>query len=239
MLLWYYYTMEKLCIYDGIQSFITSSKEEVKIFIKNNNIINLLYELKEKNDPSINIGVLDHADYKEPASHFLRGDTGIEESLCANSELYKIITSEAMSEYYKYNKKHLNKGMYLDRGFYIAKAKFNNGYTFDIVGATAPNKKSNCIIYPNFTIEENDEALKNRIDFLLSVAAANHIDIYVISSFGCNVYGQDINEVASIFKNFLMGKYKHAFKEVYFTDGKDENYQGWKKVFEDQYSSPR
>lgn len=223
--------MHYLKIYDGIQPVNSSNKEEVRVFVKNSSIIDLLYLLRKEKGDKINIAVLDHACYKEPAPYFLRGARGIEEDLCANSELYNTLTSEEMSEYFKYNKKHLNRGIYLDRGFYISEAIFNNGDAFNIIGATAPNKKNGCTQYHKFTEEENYEALKNRIDFILSIASINNTDIFVMSSFGCNVYGQDILDVSSILKELLETKYKYCFKEIYITDEKDDYYKVWEKVF--------
>ena len=53
-----------------------------------------------------------------------------------------------------------------------------------------------------------------------------------MSSFGCNVYGQDILDVSSILKELLETKYKYCFKEIYtLLMKKDDHYRVWEKVF--------
>lgn len=53
--------MNYLKIYDGIQPVNSSNKEEVRVFIKNSSIIDLLYLLRKEKGDKINITVLDHA----------------------------------------------------------------------------------------------------------------------------------------------------------------------------------
>ena len=87
------------------------------------------------------------------------------------------------------------------------------------------------IRYKRFTDEENDEALYSRLDFILSIAAVNNVDVLVMSSFGCNVYKQDIKKVSSCLKKLLFNKYKNVFKIVLITDDKNANYNVWKNSF--------
>ena len=220
--------MAKIKIYNEIQKTASGSKETT-ILVEGKNIVDALYDI-ERINPNLNIAVLDHVCFKEPAPMFLKGYSGIEESLCQNSELYNILTSIDMANFYKYNSKNLNKGLYLNRGFYIEDVKFNNGKTFNIIGATSPNREMQ-IRYKRFTEIENDEALYSRLDFILSIAAINNVDILVMSSFGCNVYKQDINKVSSFLKELLLNKYKNTFKTVLITDDKIANYNVWKSTF--------
>lgn len=182
--------------------------------------MNLLFSLYKRGKKT---AVLDHACYKEPAPYFLKVAKGVEETLCAHSNLYKLLTGE-MKDYFKYNAKHKNRGLLLDRGFYISDVEFEyNGEKapFDVVGATAPNYKF-ARQYKAFNKEENTKALYNRIDFILSVALKENVDVLIIGPFGCSVYGQSIEEVASIFKELLSNKYSSSFESVYFnTDNKD------------------
>lgn len=87
------------------------------------------------------------------------------------------------------------------------------------------------IRYKRFTEIENDEALYSRLDFIFSIATINNVDILVMSSFGCNVYKQDINKVSSFLKELLLNKYKNTFKTVLITDDKIANYNVWKSTF--------
>lgn len=220
--------MAKIRFYNEIQRIKTGLKDTT-ILVENKSIIDALYDIEKSNQDS-NIAVLNHACYKEPAPMFKKGYSGIEESLCQNSELFDILTSNDMVGFYKYNSKHLNKGLYLNRGFYLEDVKFNNNKTFNVIGATAPNREMS-IRYKRFTDEENDEALYSRLDFILSIAAVNNVDVLVMSSFGCNVYKQDIKKVSSCLKKLLFNKYKNVFKIVLITDDKNANYNVWNNSF--------
>lgn len=214
--------MANISIYDGIQTF-NSRDKYCQIIVSHNDLINQMFLMHENNKK---IAVLDHACYDKPAPMFPLGYSGVEESLCAHSDLYSILCND-MRDYFRYNAKHKNNGLYLDRGFYIENLKFtynNQSLTFDVVGATAPNYNYGRR-YHKFNQQENSVALFNRIDFLLSVAAINYVDILIIGPFGCSVYGQSIDEVASIFMELLGNKYQTCFEKVCFNTDKYEFYK--------------
>ena len=188
--------MSDFIIYNGVQSFDNKKEKNTDFLLTENELMSQMFAVHKSNK---NIAVLDHADYKQAASHYLLGAQGVEETLCAHSNLYDILTNE-MGDYFKYNRKHLNKGLYEDRGFYIKDVEFSyqeQKAKFNVIGATAPN---NAMQFKKFTQEENEKALFSRIDFILSVAALNNVDILIVGPFGCSVYGQKIEKVVTIFK---------------------------------------
>ena len=213
-------------IYNGVQP-TPSLNKKIEIVVTNKELIDLMLEVSSIEGKK---AVLDHACYDQPAPHFLLGDTGVEETLCKYSDLYNVLTTDQdMISYFDFNKKHKNGGLYLDRGFYIGDLDFEykgNSFKYDVIGATAPNKYR----YRKFSDEDNTRALKNRIDFFFSIAASNKIDIFIIGAFGCNVYNQDINEVVSIIKELLNGKYAKAFRKVYFNTNKPAQYEVAKQL---------
>lgn len=212
--------MSNFIIYNGIQTFNSRKEKNTVFLLTENELMAQMFAVYEKGK---NIAVLDHADYKQAASHYLLGAEGVEETLCHHSNLYDILTKE-MGDYFKYNRKHLNKGLYEDRGFYIKDVEFfynNQKATFNVLGATAPN---NAMQFKKFTQEENKKALYSRIDFILSVAALNDVDILVVGPFGCSVYGQKVESVITIFKELLTNKYANEFEKVYFNTNKHTFY---------------
>lgn len=214
--------MSIIHIINGVQSFPIRNKN-CEIVVSKNDLIDQMFLLYKENKK---IAVLDHACYDKPAPMFLKGYEGIEETLCAHSNLYNTLNND-IKDYFKYNKKNMNHGLYLDRGFYIENINFEykgKVLPFDVIGATAPNY-SYGRRYKKFSKDENSIALFNRIDFLLSVAAINYVDILIIGPFGCSVYGQDITEVASIFKELLTNKYRHCFEKVCFNTTYEAFYQ--------------
>ena len=68
---------------------------------------------------------------------------------------------------------------------------------------------------------------------VLYVAAKNKVDNLILGAFGSGVFGQDGKEVAQIFKDLLLGKYKGIFKEVDFAilPGGNENLNAFQEVF--------
>ena len=219
--------MSDFIIYNGVQSFDKKDKN-TKFLLTENELMSQMFSIIGKGK---SIAVLDHADYKQAASHFLLGAQGVEETLCAHSNLYEILTNE-MGDYFAYNRKHLNRGLYEDRGFYIKDVEFsyeNQKAKFNVIGATAPN---NAMQYKKFSQEENEKALYGRLDFILSVAALNNVDVLIVGPFGCSVYGQKIEKVVSIFKELLANKYAKAFEKVYFNTNKDDFYLRVTKLFD-------
>jgi uncharacterized protein (TIGR02452 family) len=162
------------------------------------------------------ICILNFASYKNPGGRFIDGSFAQEEALCHASNLYNVLG--AFSGYYEENRKKLNKGMYLNRAIYSPEVLFFGGHAridlptaipsgllmvpFDVLTCAAPNF-SVARRYGNFTKEENSEALRSRIRFILSIMSENQVDTAILGAFGCGVFAQDPYEVATVFKEEL------------------------------------
>lgn len=144
--------------------------------------------------------VLNFASYKNPGGMFYNGSSAQEESLCHESFLYNVL--EEHKDYYEWNKKHLNKGMYLNRALYSPNVLFqHNGQEkyVDVLTCASPNF-SVALNYGNFTPEENQQALVSRINFIKAILADNDIEVAILGAFGCGVFKQDSANVARLWK---------------------------------------
>lgn len=165
---------------------------------------------------------------------FLQGSRAQEECLCHKSTLFNVL-SKFKDNYYVENRKDLNGGLYRNKALYSPNVYFR-GYNVirfcDVITCAAPNY-SVVQRYGHATKEENSEALKSRIEFVLNIAKENEVENLILGAFGCGVFGQDAAEVAQIFKDNLENKFKNVFHKVIFAipQGKDGNYEKFKEIF--------
>lgn len=177
--------------------------------------------------------LLNFSSHKNPGGMFLNGSKAQEECLCHESTLYNVL-SGFETDFYEWNRKHLNKALYVNRGLYspdIMFVKDNKELQCDVITCAAPNKSA-AQKYQNVSDDVNTKELRSRIQFVLDMADENHVSTLILGAYGCGVFGQDPYEVASIFKEFLNSKNYH-FKTVIFgiPKGKNDNFEAFEKVF--------
>lgn len=183
------------------------------------------------------VAVLNFASYKNPGGKFIEGSSAQEESLCHASFLYNVLA--ACSVYYAWNNDHKNKGLYTNRAIYSPDVLFQkdkNERCCDVITCAAPNITPSRKYNWGVTNEENTEALKSRIKFVLDIAADKKVETLILGAFGCGVFGQDAEEVANIFMDYLTTTHK-MFKKVIFAIPKGfhtENYDKFEKVFKER-----
>lgn len=88
--------------------------------------------------------ILNYASYKHPGGYFLGGSPAQEEALCHESNLYPILLSFD-NTYYAWNKKNLNRALYLDRALYSPDVVFEKGgkqKKADVITCAAPNYRT-------------------------------------------------------------------------------------------------
>lgn len=176
--------------------------------------------------------VLNFASYKNPGGMFINGSKAQEECLCHESFLYNVL--KEFPKYYEWNNKHKNKALYLNRALYTPNIRFEHGDKVeycDVITCAAPNFSA-ASKYQDVTRQENNCALINRIQLVLDIAMDNNVGTLILGAYGCGVFGQDPNEVATVFKNLLeTGHYN--FDEVIFAIPKDnnKNYTEFERVF--------
>ena len=184
---------------------------------------------KECNGP---MAVLNFSSYKNPGGGFIGGSKAQEECLCQESCLYNILTEFAPS-FYEWNRQHNNKTLYLNRGLYVPKVVFckeGNTVLCDVITCAAPNKSA-AQANQKVSDQENTEALKSRIRFVLDIAKENHVELLILGAYGCGVFGQDAREVAGIFKEYLSTTHK-CFRKVIFAipKGRDNHLEVFEEV---------
>ena len=213
-------------VYTPDSVFKDTEKVNQKVYITNLDSVSavLKYNGNKK-------AVLNFASYKNPGGMFIKGSKAQEECLCHESFLYNVLKEE--TDYYNWNNQHKNKALYLNRALYspdVIFVKDNKTTTCDVITCAAPNKIA-AQNYQNITNEENTEVLKSRIEFILNIARENKVDTIILGAYGCGVFGQQTEEVAEIFKNYLQ-KYK-CFKTVVFAIPKDKfnHLDRFRKVF--------
>jgi uncharacterized protein (TIGR02452 family) len=158
--------------------------------------------------------VLNFASYKNPGGMFINGSSAQEESLCHESYLYNVL--KECDRYYEYNRKHMNRGMYLNRALYTSDVLFiHNGKRryADVLTCAAPNY-SVALKYGSFSAEENDDALVSRIKFVKDILADNDIEVAVLGAFGCGVFKQDAIRVAKLWRENGMPVEKVIFAVI-------------------------
>lgn len=177
---------------------------------------------------------LNFASYNNPGGGYLSGMRAQEECLCHYSALYPILKRFDCS-YYAWNREHKNKGMYLDRALFTPGVPFIKEDTVfcDVLTCAAPNYSVGRR-YGSFTSADNSLALKQRIKFLLSVAACSSCEKLILGAFGCGVFENNPHEVARLFLTELKADFDGCFQEVVFAipDPEGPNYKAFEKVFE-------
>ena len=175
--------------------------------------------------------LLNFASYKTPGGMFLMGANAQEEAICHESILFNVL--KEFPDYYTWNNLSKNRALYLDRAIYSKNILFLKDYEkfrADVITCASPNKKA-AQQYCNVTNEENYVVLKQRIEFVLKLAAINKVDTLILGAFGCGVFGQNPTEVATIFKEYL-NEYPYVFDKVIFAiPNKDSaNYLAFNEV---------
>lgn len=214
---------------DTITEIIVEDIDSVSAIMK--------YGSKKGND----VAVLNFASYKNPGGRFIDGSKAQEECLCHESFLYNVLKEH--QDYYDWNNERKNKALYLNRALFTYNVLFiKRDDVFDpskeafmncnVITCAAPNKTA-AQKYCNVSDETNTKVLKDRIKFLLDIAKCHEQKTLILGAYGCGVFGQDPEEVANIFKEYLTTTHK-CFEKVIFAvpKGNNENLSAFEKVFE-------
>lgn len=194
-------------------------------------------------DAKLKMAALNFASYKNPGGMFMNGSKAQEECLCHESNLYNILYA-FNNTYYMWNNGHKNKALYLNRALYTPEVLFmgsladgnkeNKEIPCDIITCAAPNYSA-AHRYQGVQKQENIEACRSRIRFILDIAAENKVDTLILGAFGCGVFGQDPVDIAIIFKEYLFSVHNNRFKTVIFaipeSNGHENNLHYFRSVF--------
>ena len=189
-----------------------------------------------------NIGILNFASFKYPGGMFLKGSSAQEEALCHESNLYETLKFFNNTYYsaniYKCKMNPTINSTYLDRGIYSSNIMFlrenKNVINTAVITVAAPNiRNADAIILEKF----NTVALSNRIKFVLDIAETENLKTLILGAFGCGVFRQNPEEVAYLFKEYLLSE-KYNFTNIIFAipDSNSKNYKAFVKVLKDSLS---
>ena len=143
--------------------------------------------------------ILNFASYKHPGGYFLGGSSAQEEALCHESNLYPILLAFD-DTYYKWNREHLNRALYLDRALYSPEVIFEKDEEqkiADVITCAAPNYRT-AHRYQRVSLAENNRIMENRINFMYAVAEDNGVDNLIAGAWGCGVFMQDPKTVVTL-----------------------------------------
>lgn len=181
------------------------------------------------------VALLNFASFTHPGGAFLFGSRAQEEAICHESNLFEILNDDKFSLFYRINQKDLGNHLYYNRGIYspgVILTRDNDEHFTDVITVAAPNAMKAYDGTDDFDAR-NLVILKSRIDFILKIAEANHVDTLILGAFGCGVFGQSPYDVATCFKDLLP---HYNFKKVVFAipDFNDGNLEAFKEVFTEE-----
>lgn len=177
--------------------------------------------------PNDKICILNFASYKEPGGKFIEGSSAQEEALCHESNLYNILLRFDKIYYAPHRGKGAtNRSLYYDEAIYTPDVVFSNN-KFDVLTCAAPNWSAASRF--GVSLDENNKALKSRIEFIKAILEENNVDIAILGAWGAGVFGQNPITVATYFKTEF--NHSNLFKIIYAIPNKNSiNYQAFKTI---------
>ncbi len=172
--------------------------------------------------------LLNFASYRHAGGGFITGAWAQEEAICHDSTLYNVLCQ--FESFYAENEHSLNRSLYTDR------AIFSPGVVFSRGGKNAECGVITCAA-PNFsaargrgvTEKENEAALKQRVDFVISIAEEQGCETIILGAWGCGVFGQDPAVAARLFKERLAAT--TIKRAVFAIPGQNSNYTSFRDAF--------
>ena len=169
------------------------------------------------------VGCLNFASAKNAGGGFLTGAQAQEEALARSSALYPCLLQAP--QYYERNRAHRST-IYLDLIIYSPLVPFfrnDDGVLLEapilasVLTVPAPNAGAVRQNEPQ-NVGAIEPALRRRADLVLSVAQSHGIETLVLGAWGCGVFRNDPNVVATVFADLLkpQAKFAEVFSKVVF-----------------------
>jgi uncharacterized protein (TIGR02452 family) len=187
------------------------------------------------------IGVLNFASAKNPGGGFLRGTQAQEESIARSSTLYPSLTSSIAQPFYALQKRDPKNGYYSHAMIYSPDIHIfrddDGGWTVPITVDVLTSAAVNAGIVrrkPHSAIESQIErVMRERMTRILSLFEKQGATHLVLGSFGTGVFKNNVEMVASVWKDLLLGtRFKHSFRRVVFAVLGAETFQKFKEILE-------
>lgn len=193
---------------------------------------------------NMRIGCLNFASANNPGGGFLSGARAQEESLARASSLYPS-QMKYFEEMYAYNRSRRTY-LYSDTMIYSPNVVFfkndkeellTQPYVMDIL--TSPAVNIGAMVNNNRPdeLKQAKDVMLARADKILSVFTLNKIENLILGAWGCGVFRNNPEDVASYFAHYLTGngKYAKCFRKVVFAvfdrSKTLQNINAFKKVF--------
>jgi len=196
---------------------IIENNETAQIVVKNCSTMEAIIE-----ERAAKIAVLNFASAKNPGGGFLGGASAQEESLARSSSLYASLTKDTtMYEYNKIQRTFL----YSDYMIYSPATLFwynDEGHLLekeiivDVITSPVPNKGAMLQHTRTEEIEQIKAVFIKRIEHVLQIANQQNIETLILGAWGCGVFRNEPEEVATLFRKVINEKYSNAFKKIVF-----------------------
>ncbi|MGI6590463.1 MAG: TIGR02452 family protein [Eggerthellaceae bacterium] len=147
--------------------------------------------------------LIDPCSFTRPGGNYLEGSFGPEQIICADSDLYPVLC-DLKKRYHDGNRGYAVGQLFTDRALYLPDVVFNRNGEMrkaDVIALPEPNfarAKEN-----NRGEAERNQAIENRINTFLNIAAANGCETVICGAFGCGRQGYPTDQVISIFQAWL------------------------------------
>ena len=209
-----------------------------------------------KTYPDKRIAVLNFASAVNPGGGVTRGASAQEEALCRCSTLYPTLNQQRMwDNYYSVNREdrnvlHTDACIYspdiivIKNDAYIPQSTpESDWFAVDVISCAAPNlRKAVSNAYNiesgnavNVTSGELYQIHLQRARHIMTVAAANHVDVLVLGAFGCGAFANDPRVVANAMFDALkefVGCFDLVEFAVYCRSYETENYDAFVHAYE-------
>lgn len=214
--------------YSGSVSSHRECVQEQQVILTDEDSVSAVFNHQEGR-----VCVLNFASYKNPGGMFLNGSKAQEECLCHESYLYNVL-AQFENSYYEPNKHRLNRAMYTNQALYSPSVRFirdGKSCFADVLTCAAPNFTT-ARRYQRVSKEENLSILKDRVKFVMDIASNEKVDTLILGAWGCGVFGQNPDEVASCFAEEL--KNHPDIRNIVFAviDKNSKNYNAFAKYFQ-------
>ncbi len=169
------------------------------------------------------LACLNFASAKNPGGGFLTGAQAQEEALARASALYPCLL--AAPDYYARNRASKS-ALYLDNVIFSPRVPFIRDDSGELIEApilcsvlTAPAPNAGAVEQNEpHNLDKVPTVLRRRSEWVLSVASHQNVDTLILGAWGCGVFRNDPEMVATTFKEFLCGSGEFAgvFRKVVF-----------------------
>jgi uncharacterized protein (TIGR02452 family) len=191
--------------------------EQTQIEVENESTLAAAHRLVQSGFRPV---ALNFASAKHPGGGFLGGARAQEESLARSSGLYACLVGNPMYDFHKSQGDPLysNYAIYSpgvpvlrdDEGVLLLKPYLCSFITSPAVNAKVALERDRSA-RPRIR-----EAMRLRIDNVLTVAAMHGHEALILGAWGCGVFGNDSREIAELFHQALTGDFRGVFRRVVF-----------------------